>query len=971
MRLGAAYLLWASIVPAALAILADEAYQIDYHHALLGTPRTDTTFFHRPSPSSIASLLYTHSEKDILGAVNPKDGSLVWRHNISDYFPQASDNAFLRAADGDEAVVSAFGNGVSSWGAADGRFQWIQRFSDGEVRDLELVRSSDGLEGNAQDVLVLTGDKKGVVRRLDGGLGDLMWEHRDERYVFHVWVIIYTTSPALTPPAFSDDVPFQLSVASKTEAYYISLHPVSRTGYKIKVTTLDLNSGRAGKLYTLSSETEVSGPESVLFVGGNAAAPLIAWTDKGNIVLKLNVLGSNTVDSINVDNAEVRQIRIHASRSSKSPAHFLVEYRTESASWAEVYHINRESMTTSKIYSLPVVQGNSVMSASTSTGDDSLYFTRITPAEISIYSSVSDAALGKWKPSEMAAGNAQHATSEVVVLDSGVSVRFARVEESGDWSLVLNGQYQWSRPESLTDAIASAWADVNDGVTLAHELEVEGHQSVPMAYTHRLIRHLKDLQQHLPDWLMEMPMRVLTSFMPNDISDLIQFGFGQQVILATRTGRVAMLDSGRQGKVMWNIKAVENDSDWGVKAITTQQGLATVHVDDGSSLQVNVTTGVITMRTAPTQKVSSIMFVPEGSSEVKVGVEENGVPIASAYANGIDNFLVTRSGEKKILGWHTGKSKAPMWEFTVPEGQKIIHATARPAHDPVASIGKVLGNRSVLYKYLNPNLALVTATGESSVDFYLLDGVSGQILHTAGYTEVDTTQPIASIISENWFAYSFWSDTSERSEAKGYQLIVSELYESSLPNDRGILGDAANYSSISTNNIALPHVISQAYMIPEAISNMAVTQTRQGISIRQLLCTLPASNSIVGIPRPVLEPRRPVGREPTPQEAEEGLMKYNPNLEFDPRWYLTHSREVFGIQHIESSPTLLESTTLIFSYGFDIFGTRVAPSQPFDLLGKGFSKIQLLLTVVALMAGVSALAPLARSKQVNLLWKSS
>ncbi|EFR00989.1 hypothetical protein MGYG_03990 [Nannizzia gypsea CBS 118893] len=919
MRLDAASLLWASLVPTALAILADEAYHIDYHHALLGQPGAGNTFFHRSNPSSVASLLYTHSDKNILGAVNPKDGSVVWRQNITEYFPQAagsSSEAFLRAADNDDALVSAFGNGVSAWDAIDGRFRWVQRVTDGVVRDLELV--------------------PGIQRNHDK----------------------------------SDDVPFQVSVASKSTGYYVALQHASRAGYKIKVTTLDLAKGKqTGSQYTLNSEAEVSGPESILLVGGNAAAPLIAWTDKANTVLKLNVLGSDAVESIKLDIEEVRHIKIHASPSSSGPAHFLVECRTDSASWADVYHINPKSKSVTKAYSLPKAQGHPVITAGTSTGYENLYFTRITPAEVAIYSSVSDKALGAWETSQVLPENSQHAVSEVVALDSGVSVRFAQVEESGDWSLILNGKLQWTRPESLTETIAIAWNDPNDGVTLARELEVEGHQSVPMAYAHRLIRHLKAIQQYFPDWFMETPMRLLTSFMPSDISDLVQFGLGQQVILATRTGRVAALDSGRQGEVMWNIKAVDNVLDWGVKAITAQLGLATVHVDDGSTFQVNITTGEITSRTPPTQKVASIAFVPDGAAEVKVGVEEHGVPTESAYVDGIDTFLVTRGGDKSILGWNTSKSKAPMWEFTVPEGQKIIHATARPAHDPIASVGKVLGNRSVLYKYLNRNLALITATGESTVDFYLLDGVSGQILHTARYTDVDTTQPIASAISENWFAYSFWADTNEQSAAKGYQLIVSELYESSLPNDRGVLGDAANYSSISS--LTMPHVISQAYMIPEAISNMAVTQTRQGITLRQLLCTLPASRSIVGIPRPILEPRRPVGRDPTAQEAEEGLMRYNPNLEFDPKWYLTHSRDVIGIQHIESNPTLLESTTLIFSYGFDIFGTRLAPSQPFDILGKGFSKVQLLLTVVALMAGVSALAPLARSKQVNLQWKSS
>lgn len=184
MRLDAASLLWASLVPSALAILADEAYHIDYHHALLGQPGAANTFFHRSSPSSVASLLYTHSDKNILGAVNPKDGSVVWRQNVTEYFPQAvgsSNEVFLRAADNDDALVSAFGSGVSAWDAIDGRFRWIQRITDGVVKDLELVPDRPEEIMHRHDVLVLSGDKKGVLRRLDIDYGSVVWEYKDER----------------------------------------------------------------------------------------------------------------------------------------------------------------------------------------------------------------------------------------------------------------------------------------------------------------------------------------------------------------------------------------------------------------------------------------------------------------------------------------------------------------------------------------------------------------------------------------------------------------------------------------------------------------------------------------------------------------------------------------------------------------------------------------------------------------------
>jgi hypothetical protein len=180
-------------------------------------------------------------------------------------------------------------------------------------------------------------------------------------------------------------------------------------------------------------------------------------------------------------------------------------------------------------------------------------------------------------------------------------------------------------------------------------------------------------------------------------------------------------------------------------------------------------------------------------------------------------------------------------------------------------------------------------------------------------------------------------------------------------------------------------VLSQSYQIAAEISHMAVTQTRQGITSRELIITIPSTNSLVGIPRQVIDPRRPVGRDPTPNEQAEGLTRYTPLLPLDSKWHLTHKYEVLGIRDVITSESGIESTSLVFAYGHDIFGTRVAPSFTFDILGKSFNKIQMLLTVAALFVGVLFVAPLVspspgiditvslrcpqvRRKQINTLW---
>lgn len=755
---------------------------------------------------------------------------------------------------------------------------------------------------------------------------------------------------------FSGDVPFQVS-SSPTEVFYISLQSAMLKGYKIKVTSLDSLTGRQTRQQVLSSEADITGPESVLYVGANTASPLIVWADKSHKSLKINVIGTKQVNTVAIDNAsgqEIQQITVHAPHKLNSLAHFLVHYRTEAGAWAEVYHVDLKSSAVTKAYQLPYLTGQSVVA--TSNIDANVYFTRITDAEAIVVSSASHGILGRWNLGVATSDRALHAVAEVVSKGASVAVRSAVLRESGDWQLIRNGQTEWTRPESLIGAVAAAWVDTEVQEDLAHELEIEGHESLYGAYIHRVKRHVRDLQS-LPDWLKDLPQRIISSILGDEVTNLDSFGVAKPVLVATANGRLYALDTGKQGSVMWSVQVAET-SEWDVKAIVTGPGEATIYPSDGSSVTVNVSTGDILSRSAPQGlKLQSIATVEDQI----VGIQVDGTPAASL--SGSAGFLVTTSADGRVLGWAEKDNKFPVWEFVPPSGQKVTRATARPAHDPVASVGKVLGNRSVLYKYLNSNLVLVTAVNakEHTAGFYLLDGVSGKVLHATTQAGVDPSQPIASAMSENWFAYSFYGDVVNESSAKGYQLVISELYESDIPNDRGPLGSAGNYSSISsdqTDSLPLPHVVSQSFIIAEPISHMAVTQTRQGITNRQLLCTLPESNAIVGIPRYVLDPRRPVDRDPTSAEAEEGLFRYAPFLDFDGKWYLSHSRDVAGIKTVLSRPTLLESTSLVFAFGGDVFGTRATPSQAFDVLGKSFSKLQLLLTVVALAAGVVFLAPM-------------
>jgi len=169
----------------ALAVYVDEAGQIDYHHALLGLPSLKTTFFHQPSASSKASLIYTFTESGVVGAVNPKDGSVVWRQQIGQRDDATTESRqILRAGENQDTVVCAASQTISAWSSTDGRSVW-QRVIDGPVVDLEVLEMPLSESAKvAKDTVALYKSAKGsTVQRLDGKTGAVVWTYDEDRWV--------------------------------------------------------------------------------------------------------------------------------------------------------------------------------------------------------------------------------------------------------------------------------------------------------------------------------------------------------------------------------------------------------------------------------------------------------------------------------------------------------------------------------------------------------------------------------------------------------------------------------------------------------------------------------------------------------------------------------------------------------------------------------------------------------------------
>ena len=358
-----------------------------------------------------------------------------------------------------------------------------------------------------------------------------------------------------------------------------------------------------------------------------------------------------------------------------------------------------------------------------------------------------------------------------------------------------------------------------------------------------------------------------------------------------------------------------------------------------------------------------------------------------------------------------------------PSQEKIVNVAYPRRGEVMQSPSTVLGDDSLLLKYLNPHLVVVVteatptffsemkpdADEESANGFYnslstgsssseqkrkplgaakpgegppsvvntaapslfvsLVDSVSGQILHRVSHSHVDsagellevTTVPV--VVSENWVVYTFFNQRTRRTDVG-----VLTLHEGMIDKN-GITAFSAPEQEVTFSSLesAKPIVLSRTFGLAKAVSALGVTSTKAGISSKQFMFAT-GNDQVISLDRRFLDPRRPNG-DLKEGEKMEGLLKYSPMLPIIPFLTPSHVHEVSSVQSIASASAHVESQSLVLAYGGpDIFFSRVSPSKGFDLLPDDFNRGLLTVVVVGLLVSLNAIQRMNKKKMVTSFW---
>ena len=330
-----------------------------------------------------------------------------------------------------------------------------------------------------------------------------------------------------------------------------------------------------------------------------------------------------------------------------------------------------------------------------------------------------------------------------------------------------------------------------------------------------------------------------------------------------------------------------------------------------------------------------------------------GVFTHSVKSRGLDSFMVDVDREVSPGVFPTINVGAVAFD----ESEKIV-STHYPEREKIESPATILGDDSLLLKYLNPNMIVVItetkgedlhlieeegsdsfyrlknsvsggggktplgATEEPSIEstqytpsssnpvssllfVNLIDSISGSLLHRIALADAVNPAPKLSlpvVISENWIIYAYYNTKTKRQEISALTLYEGMVEKNSITPFKSIEQE----KKFSSFTAAKPIVLKKSFTYPKNIIGLGVSKTRGGIAGKMILMGL-TSGQVVGMDRRMLDPRRPIAS-PKMEEKMEGLMQYNSVLPFIAQTVVSYTQVVEGAVRMSCAETNLEST---------------------------------------------------------------
>ncbi|KAJ3587022.1 hypothetical protein NHX12_013413 [Muraenolepis orangiensis] len=943
------------------AVFEDQVGKFDWRQQYVGKVRFAVFDMHTQASKKV--LMAT--EKNVFASVNTRTGDLGWRH-VDSTGPEGNiDSLLLHGQD----VVLVVGDGrlLRSWDINVGGLNWEMVLDSGSFQAASFV----GYQDSVRYVAVL---KKAAVSLHYLSNGHQKWQENLPESETVQYQAVYSEG---------DGEVYALGVVPNSHIYIVAFSV--EDGEIIKEVTVE-----APWLSDLGANCVVVGQGVLMCVD---EATLSLYTLDLHLESQMTQIPLQTLE-LEVSPGFQPVLTSTQPNAARSPlSEFFLQVGPE-------HHLLLQ-LKDSKVVTLRDFQPSLLVSFAT-TGEKTVAAVmatkNTTASTIILYSSDSGRRLLDTTvifPIDPNSGKPEKLYIQAF-LKKDDSVGYRVMVQSEDQTLTFMqqpGRVMWTREEALSDVVTMEMVDLPLTGTQA-ELEGEfgkkadGLCSMVLKRLSSQFILLQAWMGHL--WKLFYEARKPRSQVKSDVTmetlSRDEFNLQKMMIMVTASGKLFGIDS-KTGTIVWKRYLENVPANAAFKLMVQRNTAHFPHPPQCTLLIKDKDTGVgvlhvfnpiygkkshITPPSLPRPILQSLLLPIMDQDYAKVLLliddqfkvsafpsSKNVLQQLQDMASSIFFYLVDPD-QGRLSGYRlrTDLSTELIWEVVLPlEVQRVLFVKGKRCNEHVHSQGRVMGDRSVLYKYLNPNLlAVVTESTDphperSFVSILLIDGVTGRIIH-------DTVQrkargPVHLVHSENWVVYKYWSTKSRRNEFSVLELYEGmELYNSTV------------FSSLDRPNT--PHVLQQSYIFPTSISALEATLTEKGITSRHLLVGLP-SGAIMSLPKMFLDPRRP--EIVTEQSREENLIPYEPEMPIRSEWYINYNQTVERVRGIYTAPSGLESTCLVVAYGLDLYQTRVYPSKQFDVLKDDYDYMLISSVLFGLFFATMISKRLAEVKLLNRAWR--
>lgn len=311
-----------------------------------------------------------------------------------------------------------------------------------------------------------------------------------------------------------------------------------------------------------------------------------------------------------------------------------------------------------------------------------------------------------------------------------------------------------------------------------------------------------------------------------------------------------------------------------------------------------------------------------------------------------------------------------LWSFSMRS--RLLEAVPVTQSAQTGHHVKVHGDRSISFRYLSPNMALLVSQAHTDVtspglSIAILDTVSGHLLHSQFHPFA--SGPTAATFYDNVAMVHFLDMRTWR-----WQVTAMELYDMSTSGPStwqmfwgAVSGRTPGAAVAGAIDPVLLKVTRSSVFARMGVRTIHPIQTRFGVMPKHVLLAT-SVNQVYNLDTNVLDADRIRSSRSHPKKQDQSAIMRTLQLGLSTQSFATYDKVIEDLRCMRTAPSQLESTVYLMAWGSDVYFSTVRPSLGFDTLGEDFSFVLLVCAITGMGMAVIMVRHMVQASRSHAKW---